>query len=61
MFGYVREYPPELKLKHHVFYRAVYCGVCKSMGHCTGFCSRATLSYDMVFLALVRMALERCV
>ena len=59
MFGYVREYPPELKLKHHVFYRAVYCGVCKSMGHCTGFCSRATLSYDMVFLALVRMALEK--
>ena len=59
MFGYVREYPPELKLKHHVFYRAVYCGVCKSMGRCTGFCSRATLSYDMAFLALVRMALEK--
>lgn len=59
MFGYVREYPPELKLKHHVLYRAVYCGLCKSMGRCTGFCSRVTLSYDGVFLALVRMALEK--
>ncbi len=42
-----------------MLYRAVYCGLCKSMGRCTGFCSRVTLSYDGVFLALVRMALEK--
>lgn len=58
MFGYIREYPPELKLKHHTLYRAVYCGLCKSMGRCTGQCSRASLSYDAVFLALVRLALR---
>ncbi len=58
MFGYIREYPPELKLKHHTLYRAIYCGICKSMGRCTGSCSRASLSYDAVFLALVRLALE---
>ncbi len=58
MFGYIREYPPELKLKHHTLYRAVYCGICKSMGRCTGQCSRPFLPYDAVFLALIRLSLE---
>ena len=58
MFGYVREYAPELKVKDFAFYKAVYCGLCRCMGRCTGVCSRLTLSYDFVFLALFRMALE---
>lgn len=58
MFGYIREYPPELKLKHHTLYRAVYCGVCKSLGRCAGQCSRPFLPYDAVFLALIRLTLE---
>ena len=56
MFGYIRTHVPELKVREHECYRAVYCGLCREMGRCTGCCSRLTLSYDFVFLTLVRMA-----
>ena len=55
MFGYVRIYKPELKVREYEFYRSTYCGLCRAMGRCTGQCSRLTLSYDLTFLALVRM------
>lgn len=57
MFGYVRVESPELKVKEYECYRATYCGLCRSMGKCTGQCSRMTLSYDVTFLAVCRMAL----
>ena len=57
MFGYVRAYKPELKVKEYELYRAAYCGLCRSMGKCTGQCSRMTLSYDFAFLAIFRFAL----
>ncbi len=58
MYGYIRPHTPELKVREQKYYRAVYCGLCRTMGKCTGQCSRMTLSYDMTFFALVRMALE---
>ncbi len=58
MFGYIRPYAPELKLREYQYYRAVYCGLCRAMGRCTGQCSRFTLSYDLTFLALCRLALR---
>lgn len=58
MFGYVRPYTPELKMREYQYYRGVYCGLCRAMGRCTGQCSRLSLSYDLVFLALTRLALE---
>lgn len=57
MFGYIRPYAPELKVREYQYYRGVYCGLCRAMGRCTGQCSRMTLSYDLVFLALARLAL----
>lgn len=57
MFGYVRAQRQELTVRQDTFYRAVYCGLCREMGRCTGQCSRLTLSYDMVYLYLVRAAL----
>ncbi len=57
MFGYVRVESSELKVKEYECYRATYCGLCRSMGKCTGQCSRMTLSYDIAFLAICRMAL----
>ncbi|MBE6541905.1 MAG: hypothetical protein E7672_05615 [Ruminococcaceae bacterium] len=57
MFGYVKPYVPEMKVSHYEKYRAVYCGLCRSMGKVTGQLSRLTLSYDFVFLAAVRMVL----
>ena len=60
MFGYVRTVNAELKMKEYDLYRATYCGLCRSMGKCTGQCSRMTLNYDFVFLALTRYAIEPC-
>lgn len=56
MFGYVTPAVDELKVKEHVLYKGLYCGLCKTMAKNCGE-SRLTLSYDMVFLALVRLAL----
>jgi hypothetical protein len=55
MFGYVKTCTPELKVKEYEFYKAVYCGLCRSLGRMNCFLS-FTLSYDFVFLALLRLA-----
>lgn len=57
MFGFVKPFVPELKVKEHEYYRSIYCGLCRSMRKHTGGTSALTLSYDMVFFALVRLAL----
>lgn len=57
MFGYIRTVRGELRVREYEYYRASYCGLCRSMGKCTGQCSRMTLSYDFAFLCNVRMAL----
>ncbi|MBE6643825.1 MAG: hypothetical protein E7612_00440 [Ruminococcaceae bacterium] len=55
MFGYVKPVVTELLVKEYEFYRATYCGICRSMKKHTGMLSNLTLSYDSVLLALVRM------
>lgn len=57
MFGYVKAMREDLTVRQDTLYRAAYCGLCKEMGRCTGQCSRLSLSYDMVFLYLVRTAI----
>ena len=56
MFGYVKPVVADLLVREHEFYKATYCGICRSMKKHTGTFSNVTLSYDSVFLALVRMA-----
>ena len=56
MFGYVKPVVTDLLVREHEFYKATYCGICRSMKKHTGTLSNVTLSYDSVFLALVRMA-----
>lgn len=58
MFGYIKTYTPELLVREDEYYKAIYCGLCRAQGKCTGQCSRFTLSYDMAFLALVRLAVS---
>ena len=58
MFGYIRTDVPELLVRENEYYRALYCGLCRAQGKCTGQCSRMTLSYDIAFLALLRVAAE---
>ena len=55
MFGYVKPVLGELLVREHEFYKATYCGICRAMKKHTGALSNVTLSYDSVFLALIRM------
>lgn len=57
MFGYVRPLVGEMKVRENEMFRALYCGLCRSMGQHTGCASTLTLSYDFVFLAVFRSAL----
>lgn len=58
MFGYVKPKTSELKVKEYELYKSIYCGLCKCMGERVCKASEMTLSYDIVFLALIRIALE---
>ncbi len=57
MFGYVKPYKPELRVRELETYKAVYCGLCRELGRAYGPLSRLTLSYDFAFLALLEMAI----
>lgn len=50
MFGYLRPDKPYLYMKDDVLYRALYCGVCKSIGKNVGQIARFTLTYDIAFM-----------
>ncbi len=58
MFGYVRADTGELRVREYAYYRMAYCGLCKSIKHHISPFFTLTLSYDFVFLALVRMILS---
>ena len=70
MFGYVRAFKPYMRICEFDTYKAVYCGLCKTMGREFGLASRFTLSYDFAFLTLMNMSVngvkitaerERCI
>ncbi len=56
MFGYIRPVERELRMREWEYYRALYCGVCRALGRQCGTLARLSLSYDSVFLALLRIA-----
>lgn len=58
MFGYVRPYIPELKVKDYEYYKAIYCGICKATKKIDNI-SRILLNYDFVFLYLLLISIER--
>lgn len=53
MFGYVLPLKSELKVREWEDYRAVYCGLCHTLGRRYGFFTRFLLNYDFTFLAMV--------
>ncbi len=53
MFGYIQPDIPYLYVKDGMLYRAMYCGLCKSIGASCGLRSRFALSYDMTFLSAI--------
>lgn len=56
MFGYIRIYKPELKIKDYEIYRGAYCSLCRELDRQFGLPARFILSYDGAFLALLKMS-----
>ncbi len=58
MFGYVRPEKPDLLIRDFTAYKAIYCGLCKTIGRRCGQIPRAAVTYDMTFLSLLLLALS---
>lgn len=57
MFGFVNASLDELTEDQRSRYKAVYCGICRSIGREDAQLCRLALRYDMAFLALLLMSL----
>ena len=55
MFGYIRPDSKELKVKEYDLYKSTYCGLCRVMGKRYSYLYKMSLSYDFVFMALLRL------
>ena len=51
MFGYINPDSPYLFKKDEVLYKAVYCGMCKSIGKGCGNFAKSALTYDIAFMS----------
>ncbi len=69
VFGYLRPNQAELLVKDQELYRAVYCGLCRTMRRKVSFFASLSLNYDFVLIALLlaeltgetfRFCLKRC-
>ncbi len=56
MFGYIKTYKPELKIREFDAYKAVYCSLCKQLRKEYGLFAGFILNYDYTFLAMIRMS-----
>ena len=53
MFGYIKTDFPYLYMKDVTLYKAMYCGLCKSIGKVCGQKARLVLNYDLTFLSVL--------
>lgn len=51
MFGYISPDAPYLFKKDETLYKALYCGLCKSIGSGCGQMARTALTYDIAFMS----------
>lgn len=58
MFGYVRPEKPDLLIRDFTAYKAVYCGLCKTIGRRCGQLPRLAVTFDMTFLSVLLLALR---
>ncbi len=59
MFGYIKPFKPELKIREYDAYKAVYCTLCKQLRKDYGVLARFTLNFDYTFLAMIRMSAKQ--
>ena len=58
LFGYIKPFRPELKIREAEEYRSIYCGLCRELGRSFGLFAKMTLSYDFAFMAIFFMSLD---
>ena len=58
MFGYIKPYKPEMKVREFDTFKAIYCGLCKQLSHVFGPFASLTLSYDFTFMAAVSLSMR---
>ena len=58
MFGYIKPFKPEMKIKEYDTFKAVYCGLCKQLSKSFGPFASLTLSYDFTFVAIISLGLK---
>lgn len=58
MFGYIRPLEAQLRVCELEEYRAVYCGLCRTLGKRFGPFARAALSFDFVFITMLALSLK---
>ena len=57
MFGYILTSADALPKERHARFRAIYCGLCRSLRQRYGLVGSAALSFDMTFMAMLLNAL----
>ena len=58
MFGYIKIYKPEMKIKEYEVYKGIYCTLCKELQKEYGFLSRFLLSYDGAFYVMYKLGIS---
>jgi len=58
LFGYIKPYKPEMKVREFDTFQAIYCGLCKQLSHVFGPFASLTLSYDFTFMAAVSLSMK---
>jgi hypothetical protein len=53
MFGYIRPLQGELKVRELERFKALYCGLCHTLGRKYGVAARFVLNYELVFLTML--------
>ena len=68
MYGYIRPYRDELKIRDYELFRGTYCGLCHALKKRYGFLCRFLVNYDFTFLAMLlsesekpRMCIKKCI
>ena len=58
LFGYIRPLEAQLRVCELEEYRAVYCGLCRTLGKRFGPFARAALSFDFVFITMLALSFK---
>ncbi|MDR2529968.1 MAG: DUF5685 family protein [Oscillospiraceae bacterium] len=53
MYGYIRPYKPDLRIREWETYKGVYCALCSTLKTRSGFAARFAVNYDLTFLTML--------